>query len=94
MELQHRFDINFDILIETFSDNPERIAQLVPMIERLFDNLAEKGYEVKAGNCCIIPESIVLRKRKNGEQPSDVAKAARKDFIQSCEKFGIKQLFE
>jgi len=94
MEFQQMFNVNYDLLIETFSEYPERIHQLTPLIEKMTWSLNEKGYDVKADDYSGIPESVTIRKRKNGDQPSSVFESFREDFISSCEQFGIKQLFE
>ncbi len=87
-----QFEIDTEFLIENFSDCPERVYEVMPVIRQLARMLNKRGYkpELTYDYSLGIPDSISINKvAKSSAKP----KLAEDDFRDICGELGISGLF-
>ena len=89
-----RFLLNEEALIENFTDRPEKLRDIVPLITELERSLVLRGYNVIcARNHTFLPDMITIRQNDIIEENVDI-KGPMQDFDEISSFLGIKSLFD
>jgi len=96
MRVKQQFDINHSVVLDNFSDQPERIVQIRPIVEKLLQDLREKGYDVSFEEDYGLdtPGNITVTTNNPATSILDLSLRIRDDFSKSCQSLGIDKLFE
>ena len=91
---REEFEINAEVIIENFSDHPERVCSISHIIEILSRHLMERDYSVNClyDGCPDIPQSVLVS--KSHETLDGDRYETKKDFNTACEFLGICPMFE
>lgn len=92
--VKQQFDLDHDVLIENFEGHPERLGEVLPLVDRAAGYLESKGYVVE--RVCEyltgIPQSMVVARHHDppGDGPEE---DIGNDFRDACRRARISGLF-
>ena len=93
--VKQQFDLDHDALIENFDGHPERLGEVLPLVDRVVEYLESKRYAVE----CIyeyltqVPQSMVVATRHHDPPDDGPEEDVRSDFGDACRRARISGLF-